>query len=115
MHSELRVYDNDNLFADLSVHNTSEQQLWSFRDDYRSSCKAVIEIKYENFKQPHFEFNRGNIESDIKKLSLLKEDIEKFFIIMDEANQISAKVANSIVNMAKGTGVVLLSNNKNIK
>ncbi len=113
VHSELRVYDNRHLYADLSVHDISGQQFWNDRDDYMKSCKAVIEIKYKNFKQPHF--NLQNIQSDIKKLSLLPAKIEKVLIVLDEANGINNKKANLITNMAIGTGVVLLSNNKNIK
>ncbi len=113
VHSELRLYKKfPHHRADLSVHTVSENNLWLHHETILTSLQAVIEIKYENFKHPDYSLKKGHMEADMKQLASLGPGLEKYLLILDEANRMDAKSVREIQNLSKKYHIVLLSNNK---
>ena len=69
VHSELNVYPkNRRMRADLSVHDVSSEKLWLWNDPdpVTKTVKAIIEIKYSNYREPNWYFENGYIKSDLE-------------------------------------------------
>jgi hypothetical protein len=117
VHAELNAYPTDRKWwADLSVHDVSSGGLWLTEDPdpVLETTRAIVEIKYSNFRDPDWPFNKGYIQSDLKKLATLPAEIDRFFLILDETNSISDQNINELLTDAKLKGANILSNNQKL-
>jgi len=111
VHAELPVYPNTRQStADLSVHNIGTGALWLTDEPLTTTLRAVIEIKYANYRDPDILFTTGEIGNDLDKLSQLPPGVLRFLVIIDEGLRIASDRAATTVHTAREYGVTVLSN-----
>jgi len=100
--------------ADLSVHQVPGRRLWFHEKEIKLSCRAIIEIKCFICESKRPKTMRDGIITDLKKLSgnnVLRSDIIKFMLIVDENNQADANFIQKVRFDAKKGSINILSNN----
>jgi len=103
---------------DLSVHEINRADgVWisGSPNPVLTTLRAVIEIKYINYKYPNELFSNGHIEKDILKLKDLSLNVAKFALLLDEGGGISEKYIAATRELAKKVDVKILSNHKELK
>ena len=117
VHAEMKVYEKfathsrrSRPKADLSIHDSSSAAPWKRTETITDTLRAVIEIKYANYKKPDYEFGNGRIKEDFDRLGGLKTD-DRYLMLIDECNRISRKNVERSREWARQSRVTVLSNN----
>ena len=114
VNSEMRIYPNFRFVSDLSVHEDILNDDYGnyCNDTFNKSLRAVIEIKYANFRDPNYDFDKGLVQKDVVKLGGLPNVVCKYLILLDEALCVSESNIEILRDISSEYGVVILSNNK---
>lgn len=117
VHAELRPYRFDPSWcADLSIHDISSGSLWttSTPDPAVETTKAVIEIKFSNYRDPGYLFGNNcndSIPRDLDKLARLQDGPARILLVLDEGRSIDMRHIDSALDFARRNGISILSNN----
>jgi hypothetical protein len=113
INAEMKIYADGvaNQRCDLTIHEVPSDFLYLHPDSHKQSLKVVIEIKYANAVHPDFEFSNGAILADLVKLSSIKSEVLKYLVVLDEANRISEKNCDWLIEQCSTKNIELFSNN----
>lgn len=98
--------------ADLSIHEVSDETLYTEIDSHTKNLVAAFEIKYANAVNPDNEFKRYLIIPDLNKLQSLPPHVKKIFVLIDEANGLQFENAEQLIRECGERNIQLFSNNK---
>lgn len=111
VHSELKIYGDPKQRVDLSVHIDTPDSYYRIKEEKKNTLRALIEIKYANFKRPDYDFLSRAIHKDIDKLSPFPDSVKKYFMLIDEADRIPEDNIRDLHNYIKDKSITILTNN----
>lgn len=117
VHAELNPYEgHSNWWADLSVHDVSDGPLWTKEkpNPIVETVKAVVEIKYSNYREPNWLFTKGFVMRDLEKLACLQAGVARLLILMDESGDIEGSHIENTLSFSRDKGISILSNNNEL-
>lgn len=115
VHAELNPYKNHpQYWADLSIHDIADGNLWTAQkpNPIVETVRAVIEIKYVNYRDPDHLFDKGKIRQDLEKLAVLQPGVDRIFLVLDESLAISEEHIEDTRTFARDNEITVLSNNQ---
>lgn len=111
VHAELPVYSSPHQRADLTVHRLVTDEYWVSQHQIFETLEYVIEIKFANVANPYYDFNNGGVEKDFRQLQSLRNGINRYLILVDEAELIEPDQIKKFIDDAKTHKIIIVSNN----